>query len=93
VARPEQAEEVVAEIRDEGGTPYAYKPAQARRRVLLLKKGRQLPGDGSTPAPVGSPQFTAADCTSLGPARAVAHSSPDSVATRDDNTMRGDNVS
>jgi hypothetical protein len=48
VARPEQAEDVVAEIRDEGGTAYAYKPARARRRVLLLEKGRHLPCDGST---------------------------------------------
>ena len=48
MARPEETEEVVAELRDEGGTAYAYKPARARRRVLLLEKGHQLPGDGST---------------------------------------------
>jgi hypothetical protein len=80
VARPEQAEEVVAKIRDEGGTAYAYEPARASRRVLLLEEGRHLPGDGSTLDPrlaaldasaAGSPQFTAADCTSLGPARAM----------------------
>ena len=61
MARPEQAEEVVAKIRDEGGTAYAYKPARGARR----ERARRL-----TTIYRGSLHFTRSG------ARDVAHSSP-----------------